>query len=212
MTQTQSNTPSPTPAVRHHVLTNEQIEGIKNGLLGLLGRVKRPGMARVLRFLQQETAFFYTPSSITGRHHNWRGGLAQHALETYVFLHGTVASKTYDEETLILCAVLHDICKADHYRWSRSRQRWVLRRRPGRHGMRSVQILRDVCRLEMKPVEVLAICNHMHKQPHDHYFQTGQLSQDDSALCRALVEADRRSAARSSLGGAGLEDFLIMTE
>lgn len=210
MTQLQSNHPS--PAVRHHVLTDEQIEGIKKGLLNLLGRVERPGMQSVLHFLQEKTDFFNTPSSIVGRHHNWRGGLAQHALETYAFLCGSVAPDTYDEDTLILCAVLHDICKADHYRWSRSRQRWVLSRHPKRHGMRSVQILRDECHLEMKPVEVLAICNHMHKQPRDHYFQRGQLSLEDSALCRALVEADRRSAGRSSLGGAGIDDFLMALE
>lgn len=57
-----------------------------------------------------------------------------------------------------------------------------------------------------------AIRNHMHKQAHDYNFQKGLLSYEDFALCRALTEADHRSAARSDMGGAELEDFLLMLE
>lgn len=199
-----------TPSVRHHVLTDAQIESIRKSILNLLSKVKRRGMNNVMHFLLKETDFFNTPSSNCGRHHNWRGGLAQHAMETYVFLRNRFSQDQYDEETLIICALFHDICKAEQYRWSSHRHRWVHRHHSSHHGSRSVQILRDKCHLALKPVEILAIGNHMHKHEHEYYFTRGLLSYDDSALCRALVEADRRSAARSSLGGTGLDDFLMM--
>lgn len=102
---------------------------------------------------------------------------------------------TLDEESIIISALLHDICKADHYRWSHHQKRWVRQLHPWRHGYRSVQVLRDECHLRLEDVEQIAVRYHMHRDSHDHY---AQLSEQESVLCQMLVKADQLSAAHGS--------------
>lgn len=77
---------SNTPSLYSHVLTEAQIESNRKVILALLSKVRRQGMGNVVRYLCQTTDFFNAPSSISRRHHNWRGGLALHALEVYAHL------------------------------------------------------------------------------------------------------------------------------
>lgn len=121
---------SKTPSLYSHVLTEAQIESNRKVILALLGKVRRQGMDNVVHYLCQTTDFFNAPSSISGRHHNWCGGLAQHALEVYARLRELLPEGSLDEESIIISALFHDICKADYYRWSHHQKRWVRQPHP----------------------------------------------------------------------------------
>lgn len=60
------------------MLTQQEIDNNKDTIISLLRSTKREGMENVIEYLNN-SGFFIVPSSIH-RHHNWRGGLAQHCL------------------------------------------------------------------------------------------------------------------------------------
>ena len=89
------------------MLSKERIEANKQQIVELLQSTNRKGMNKVLAYL--DGVGFYTAPSSRDRHHNWRGGLAQHSLETCRLAladRGSVA-----RESVIIAALLHDICK-----------------------------------------------------------------------------------------------------
>ena len=56
----------------------KEIKKNKRKIISLLYETKREGIENVIRYLE-ESGFYEVPSSIC-RHHNWRGGLAEHCL------------------------------------------------------------------------------------------------------------------------------------
>ena len=67
--------------INNEVLTETQISTNKDTIVSLLRSVKRKGIEAVIRYLE-DSGFFTAPSSIN-RHHNWKGGLAEHCLGVY---------------------------------------------------------------------------------------------------------------------------------
>lgn len=92
---------------------------IKEEIVGLLRSCKREGMTELIEWLLNETDYFEAPAS-TKYHGNFEGGLAVHCLNVYDSLiavndqfaePGTIE----DPESLIIVALLHDLCKLDYY-------------------------------------------------------------------------------------------------
>ena len=86
----------------------KEIEKNKRKIVSLLCETKREGIENVIRYIE-ESGFYEAPSSIC-RHHNWKGGLAEHCLGVY-----RIASEMNNElphESLVIAGILHDICKA----------------------------------------------------------------------------------------------------
>ena len=137
-------------------LSEESIEKNKKEILRLLSSTGRTGVDKVTRYLE-ENNFFEVPSSLD-RHHNWRGGLAQHCLGVFNRLSQT--GNDLPKDSVIITSFLHDICKADKYIKLKNGS-WEKRTEiePG-HGSRSVKILRDLG-LEMTEEEERAIKWHM---------------------------------------------------
>lgn len=81
----------------------------------LLGKAMRPGMDELLAWLK-ESGFFESPAS-RRFHGNFPGGLAAHSLGVLRVLLSLVPGRLEDvpAESLILAALLHDVCKADLY-------------------------------------------------------------------------------------------------
>jgi predicted hydrolase (HD superfamily) len=75
-------------------------------VIDLISRVNRPGVDRIIEHIKNSD--FATAKC--GRHHLYPGGLVDHTLEVYNFM------KSYrpnmPEESIIICAVMHDIDKA----------------------------------------------------------------------------------------------------
>lgn len=80
----------------------------------LLRSTGRSGIEELILYLQEETDFFTAPAS-TKYHGAYEGGLLQHSINVCAELSIDPNSKIYPPETLIIVALLHDICKANCY-------------------------------------------------------------------------------------------------
>lgn len=138
------------------MLTLEEIRLNKQKIKCLLISVNRKGMGSVLSYL--ETSGLYEVPSSFSRHHNWRGGLAQHCLGVYQKALEMRADLPTD--SLIIAGLLHDICKAGKYYYDEKGQLHHRRTHIKGHGRRSI-ILLERCGLEMTPEEYRAIRWHM---------------------------------------------------
>ena len=132
-------------------------------------QVNRPGADDLLEWLES-TDFFTAPAS-TKYHGAYPSGLVDHSLRVYDFLIASPYAREASAETRAICALLHDICKADYYAASTRRQKnaageWetvpcytVKDRFPFGHGEKSVyQISRF---MYLTDEEALAIRWHM---------------------------------------------------
>jgi hypothetical protein len=76
-------------------------------------------MDDLIKWLQNETDYFTAPAS-TKYHGNYEGGLAAHSLNVYdslMVVYDQFADKgdIADPESLIIVALLHDLCKINYY-------------------------------------------------------------------------------------------------
>ena len=100
-----------------------------------LDLVIRPGAEDLLAWLGT-TDFFVAPAS-TRFHGAFPGGLVEHSLNVYVQLLFDHSALKYGGQTLAVCALLHDVCKADYYH--RDSDGWTVRDAlPMGHGEKSV--------------------------------------------------------------------------
>ena len=138
------------------MLTEEQIVKQRNEIISALLRVDRAGIHQVIAYLFT-SGFFTAPSSV-GRHHNWKGGLAEHCLGVY---HRALKmAEDLPADSIAIAGLLHDICKASKLYYDGQGN---LQRRPVHikgHGYRSVKLL-DLCGLAMTENERRTIRWHM---------------------------------------------------
>lgn len=83
----------------------------------LTSGVTREGVNELVEFLQYETDFFYAPCS-TRYHLSTPGGLVKHSLNVDTVFSKLCKSFYPDlpEESIHICALLHDICKFNCYK------------------------------------------------------------------------------------------------
>lgn len=161
------------------------LEANKNRFIEVLSTVKRPGIDRLLEYLDGSD-FFLAPAS-TKYHCNFSGGLCQHSLNVYdnIVKLNDLYNLGYDQESLILVSLLHDISKTNFYEEyfqnkklyssggskvdEGGRYDWVsvksyrikepeLRMVSGEHGFNSYMIIKDF--IKLKDEEITAIVNH----------------------------------------------------
>ena len=163
-------------------------------IIDLLQSTNREGIENVLQYLE-DSGFYVVPSSIN-RHHNWRGGLAQHCLGVYLTAkeHG----EGLPEDSLIIAGLLHDICKARKLYYD---ENGIIHHRHTHihgHGYRSIKILEE-CGLELTEEERLAIRWHMG----GHYAKNEEVGEVNKArnmkLWQVIHHADHWDAAGKNL-------------
>lgn len=133
--------------------------------------IERYGSEELLKWILT-TDFFTAPAS-TKFHCACEGGLVQHSVSVY----HTLMEKHFDEETdnkesFAICALLHDLCKAQFYKistrnvknemtgaWEKQPFYSVEDVFPFGHGEKSVYLIERFMRL--KPAEAMAIRWHM---------------------------------------------------
>ena len=133
--------------------------------------VTRPGSEKLLDWLDNKTDFFSAPAS-TRFHGAREGGLCMHSLNVYHALHDTFFTEGDSEETFAICALLHDLCKANYYKpgtrnvkneatgqWEKVPSYSVEDLFPYGHGEKSVYLIEHFIRL--KTDEAIAIRWHM---------------------------------------------------
>ena len=133
--------------------------------------VTRPGSEKLLDWLGHTTDFFTAPAS-TRFHGACEGGLCMHSLNVYHALHDTFFAEGDSEESFAICALLHDLCKANYYKpgtrnvkneatgqWEKVPTFFFEDKLPYGHGEKSVYIISGFMRLTRE--EAMAIRWHM---------------------------------------------------
>ena len=156
---------------------------MKEEFLKLLRSTKRDGIEDVINFLEK-TDFFQAPAS-TRYHGNYEGGLLEHSMKVYEIFKEKVKTACIDtktpEESLIIMALLHDICKVNYYKvdyrnaknqttgeWERVPYYTIDDTIPYGHGEKSVMMLTEYIKLTNE--EKYAIRWHMgFTEPKENY-------------------------------------------
>jgi len=139
------------------------METTEQEIMKLLKMVKRRGMGKLIKFLE-DNDYFTAPAS-TKFHGNFEGGLAEHSLRVYEALyHLDVWLKTKLElETMIICGLLHDVCKLGIYKKELKEDKslqWVRNDPfPVGHSEKSITILQEF--IKLTPQEIVLIRWHM---------------------------------------------------
>ena len=118
-------------------------------------QINRPGAVDLMAWLES-TDFFTAPAS-TKYHGAFPGGLVGHSLNVYYELISRKNAGT--AESRAICALLHDICKANYYEPQDGGGYQVKDRFPFGHGEKSVFLISRFMRLTDE--EALAIRWHM---------------------------------------------------
>jgi len=158
---------------------------MKDQIIELLKSTNREGMDKLMEFLEKSD-FFKAPAS-TRYHGDHEGGLAEHSFKVYEILKEKVsnAKMNIPEETIIISALLHDICKTNFYKidyrnaknslgvWEKVPYYTIEDTIPYGHGEKSVMMLTEYIKLTNE--EKYAIRWHMgFSEPKELYGTLGQ--------------------------------------
>ena len=156
-------------------------------IISLLNKTNRPGMDKLISFLQKSD-FFKAPAS-TRFHGAFEGGLAQHSMKVYEILKEKVKTSVIPldikEESILIIGLLHDICKVNFYKvdyrnaknslgvWEKVPYYAVEDTIPYGHGEKSVMMISEYIKLTNE--EKYAIRWHMgYTEPKELYGTIGE--------------------------------------
>ncbi len=97
-------------------MTDEKRTANHDRFVLLLTTVQRDGIDELVKWLE-DTDFFEAPAS-RAYHGNYRGGLCEHSLNVYdefVRLLAAYPEVKSQDESVIIAALLHDLCKVNYY-------------------------------------------------------------------------------------------------
>lgn len=179
---------------------------MKDKFIELLRSTNRAGMEDVINFLEKSD-FFTAPSS-TRFHGSYEGGLLEHSMKVYEILKEKVKNTCIQidtpPESIIIMALLHDICKANFYKvdyrnaknalgeWEKVPYYTIDDTIPYGHGEKSVMMLTEYIKLTNE--EKYAIRWHMgFSEPKENYNPLG-LAYKKYPVALLLNEADLESS------------------
>lgn len=141
--------------------------------------IKREGADKLLDYLCSKHSDFFTAPASTRFHGNYEGGLLEHSLNVYHCLKDYLARPrvkelyelNYNDESIAISALLHDICKINSYKksfrnvkddkgvWQKVPSYEFDDKLPYGHGEKSVYIITGFMKLTRE--ESFAIRYHM---------------------------------------------------
>ena len=141
--------------------------------------IKREGSDKLLEYLQSKSSDFFTAPASTRYHGAYEGGLVEHSVNVYHCLVDYLSRDrvkdiyklSYDDETIAIVALLHDVCKINCYVpgtrnvkdangvWQQVPVYEFEDRLPYGHGEKSVYIISGFMKLTRE--EAFAIRYHM---------------------------------------------------
>lgn len=139
----------------------------------LLKSTKREGIENIITWLD-ESDFKFAPAS-TQYHNSVRGGLLAHSLNVYYHMYdfsNLIQFFDIPQDSIILTALLHDVCKVDTYvtsfrnvkneegQWVKVPYFTVSEKIPYGHGEKSVMLL-QYHGLKLNLTEIMMIRSHM---------------------------------------------------
>ena len=157
---------------------------MKEEFINLLKSINREGIDKLISFLEK-TDFFKAPAS-TRFHGSYEGGLVEHSIKVYEILKDKVNKSEFefDEDTVKIVALLHDICKLNYYKveyrnaknkngeWEKVPYYTVDDTIPYGHGEKSVMMITEY--IKLTPEEKYSIRWHMgYTEPKENYNAIG---------------------------------------
>ena len=139
----------------------------------LLKSTNREGIEEIIKWLD-ESDFKFAPAS-TQYHNSFKGGLLTHSLDVYYHMYdfsNLIEFFDLPKDTIIITALLHDVCKIDTYdtsyrnvkneegQWTKVPYFTVNEAIPYGHGEKSVMLL-QYKGLKLNLIEIMMIRNHM---------------------------------------------------
>lgn len=137
---------------------------MKEEFLKLLKTINREGIDDLIKFIEKSD-FFKAPAS-TRFHGSCEGGLLEHSMKVYEILvhkvNNCVVPMEVSSETLIIIALLHDICKTNFYKvdyrnaknafgeWEKVPYYTVEDTIPYGHGEKSVMMITEYMKLSVE--------------------------------------------------------------
>ena len=175
---------------------------MKEEFISLLRSTNREGIEEVIQFLEKSD--FYKAPASTRFHGSFEGGLLEHSMKVYEILKHKVKNSVLDlnvsDDTLIIIALLHDICKVNFYKvdyrnaknergeWEKVPYYTVDDTIPYGHGEKSVMMITEYMKLTVE--EKYCIRWHMgFTEPKEAYNTVGQAFKK-FPLALILHEAD----------------------
>ena len=151
----------------------------KEEFIEIFNNITREGADRLLEYLDSPASDFFTAPASTRFHLSREGGLLEHSLNVYYCLKDylererakEVFGLEYDEESIAICGLLHDLCKVNCYKksfrnvkdengvWQKVPSYDFSDDLPYGHGEKSVYIINGFIRLTRE--EAFAIRYHM---------------------------------------------------
>lgn len=176
-------------------MTSDAIRANRSTIISLLRETKREGVENIVEYLDK-SGFFDAPSSVF-RHHNWRGGLAEHCLGVCL----TALGRAHDipRDSIIIAGLLHDVCKAVKLYYDENGRIQCHKLYIKGHGYRSVKLLKQHG-LKLSEDERRAIRWHMG----GHHVLDKNEAEDfriarQSKLWKVIHESDRWDASGKNL-------------
>ena len=173
-------------------------------IIELLRSTNRPGIDNVIAWLDTEPSF-YEASGARIHHDNVKGGLAYHTLKVYHLAKADWDSRDaafkakYPLESVIISALLHDVCKKDvYYIDADGNPKWNEENHRKGHGLRSVHLLEEHG-LELTQDERMAIWWHMgagNEMSQPDYPEEYAIAMQDP-FCQLIHNADYMAAKES---------------
>ena len=177
---------------------------IRKEIIDLLRSTQRPGIENVIAWLDTDPSF-YVAAGARIHHDNVIGGLASHSLRVYKLAKADWESRDkafktkYPLESIIISALLHDVCKKDvYYIDAEGLPQWNEENHRKGHGLRSVHLLEELG-LSLTPDERMAIWWHMgvrNEASKDDYPEENAIAMKDP-FCQLIQSADHMAAKSS---------------
>lgn len=167
------------------MLTKEKIYENKDEIITLLKSTNRDGIDNVIDFLNN-SGYFHLYGSFN--HHTYKGGLAEHSLGVYKL--AKKFNKNCNEDSVIICSLLHDICKTK-YNFPEGVEYKG-------HGSKSVAIIEDFIKFKLTEEERLAIRFHMKGNIQRYILEEGENYEKakKSDLRNLIYKCDKIDAGR----------------
>lgn len=175
---------------------------MKEQFIELLKSTNREGIDNLINFLEK-TDFFQAPAS-TRFHGAFQGGLLEHSMKVYEILKEKVKNTNIEikspNDTIIIIALLHDICKTNFYKvdyknaknelgvWEKVPYYTIEDQIPYGHGEKSVMMITEY--IKLTPEEKYAIRWHMGFTEPKEVYNTIGAAYKKYPLALLLFEAD----------------------
>ncbi len=174
----------------------------KTKIIELLRSTNRKGIENVIAWMDTDPSF-YQASGARIHHDNVVGGLSYHSLKVYYLAKADWETRDdafrekYPQESVILSALLHDVCKKDvYYIDENGTPQWNEENHLKGHGLRSVRILEELG-LDLTSDERMAIWWHMgdnHKEMSQDDYPEEYATAMQNPFCQLIHNADHMAA------------------